>query len=140
MPKTKPFDENSTEYDKWYMENHYTYTSELNAIRSLIPQSLQGVEIGIGTGRFSENLDIMIGVEPSHPMAEIARRRGIEVLEGIAEKLPLADSSFDFALMVTAICFFDDVEKAFREAYRIIGSEGFLVVAFIDKESKVNTE
>lgn len=137
MPKIKPFDEHSAEYDRWYIENQNTYASELNAIKSLIPPGLRGVEIGVGTGRFAKHLDISIGVEPSHFMAEIARSNGIKVLDGVAESLPIGDAEFDFALMVTVICFFDDVEKAFKEAYRVTNSKGFLVVAFIDKESEL---
>ncbi len=137
MPKTKPFDENSSEYDRWYIENKNIYDSELNALQIFIPPGLHGVDIGVGTGRFAKALCIATGVEPSHCMAEIARSRGIKVLDGIAENLPMGNAEFDFALMITAICFFDDVKKAFKEAYRVLKSDGFLVVAFIDKESKL---
>ncbi len=37
--------------------------------------------------------------------------------------------------MVTVICFFDDVRKAFREACRVLKPTGSLVVAFIDRAS-----
>lgn len=135
MIKAASFNKNSSEYDIWYTENQNTYASELKAVECLIPQGLQGVEIGIGTGRFAKPLGITIGVEPSRPMAEIAKTHGINVLEGVAEQLPIEDCAFDYALMVTAICFFDDVKKAFQEAYRVISKKGFLIVAFIDKES-----
>jgi len=135
MPKTQPFDEHSGKYDRWFIENQNIYTSELNAIKSLIPPGLYGVEIGVGTGRFANPLCITTGVEPSHHMAEAARSHGIKVFEGVAENLPIGNAEFDFALMVTAICFFDDVKKAFKEAHRILKSDGFLVVAFIDRES-----
>jgi len=137
MPKIKPFDENSKEYDRWYTENNNIYTSELIAIKSFLPQGVSGIEIGVGTGRFAVPLDVKIGVEPSKNMAEIARSHGINVLNGMAENLPLGNGEFDFALMVTAICFFDDVRKAFKEAFRILRDNGFLVVAFIDKESEL---
>ena len=137
MPKIKAFDENCKEYDRWYAENQNIYESELNAIKRFIPSGLYGVEIGIGTGRFAVPLNIKIGVEPSISMAEIARSHGINALNGVAESLPLGNREFDFALMVTAICFFDDVGKAFREAYRVLKDNGFLVVAFIDKESEL---
>jgi SAM-dependent methyltransferase len=95
------------------------------------------VEIGVGTGRFAAPLGISIGVEPSPGMAELARQRGIEVLEGVAEALPFADNSFDYALMVTVVCFLDDVAKAFREARRILKPGGTFVVGFIDRESEL---
>jgi hypothetical protein len=48
-------------------------------VRSLLPAGGYGVEIGVGTGRFAVSLGIAVGVEPSPAMAELARRRGIEV-------------------------------------------------------------
>lgn len=135
MPKIKPFNEHSQEYDSWYNENQNIYKAELDAIKSFIPPGLYGVEIGVGTGRFAIPLGVKVGVEPSNSMAEIARTHGINVLDGIAENLPLGSGEFNFVLMVTAICFFDDVGKAFEEAYRVLKDNGFLVVAFIDKES-----
>lgn len=137
MPKEKPFHENSIDYDNWFRENQNIYTSELNAIKSFIQPKLYGVEVGVGTGRFALPLDIQTGVEPSDNMAKIARERGIITLRGTAESLPLPDNAFDFVLMVTAICFFDDVKKAFQEARRILKADGFIVVAFIDGESNL---
>lgn len=81
------------------------YESELNAIKSFIPSGLYGVEIGIGTGRFAVPLGVRVGIEPANNMAEIARSHGINVLDGIAENLPLDSGEFDFVLMVTVICF-----------------------------------
>ena len=137
MARIKSFDDYSREYDDWYTENYNIYISELNAIRSFIPPGLYGVEIGVGTGRFAVPLGISIGVEPSKKMAEISRNQGINVLDGLAENLPLDDSSFDYVLMVTAICFFDDVEQAFNEAYRVLNETGILIIALIDRKSEL---
>jgi SAM-dependent methyltransferase len=68
-------------------------------------------------------------------MAALARQRGVEVHIGVAEALPFGDGSVDYALMVTVICFLDNLGKAFREAHRVLKPQGCLVVAFIDKES-----
>lgn len=137
MPKIKPFDEHSREYDDWYNENHNIYMSEINAIKGFIPSGLYGVEVGVGTGRFALPLGIEVGIEPAKNMAEISKNLGIDVLDGVAENLPLKSSEFDFVLMGTAICFFDDVGKSFKEAYRVLKDNGFLVVAFIDRESEL---
>ena len=84
-----------------------------------MPRSENGVEIGVGSGRFAAPLNIKIGVDPSKEMGKIAKKRGINIITGVAESLPLYDSQFDFVMMVTTICFLDDIEKAFNEAYRI---------------------
>lgn len=70
-------------------------------------------------------------------MAKIARKSGIKTYEGAAENLPFEDCAFDFVLMVTVICFLDDVLKAFSEAFRVLRKGGFLIVSFIDRNSKI---
>ena len=80
-------------------------------------------------------LGIQLGIEPSDNMAKIACSRGIETICGTAESLPLPSNTYDFVLMVTAICFFDDVKMAFHETRRVLKDNGFIVVAFIDGES-----
>lgn len=131
------FQQQSQKYDDWFDKNGNIYRSELNAVKSLIPVGLNGVEIGIGTGRFAKPLGIQLGVEPAGNMARIAESRGIKVIEAKAECLPFPDEIFDYVLMVTAICFFDDVGRAFCEAHRVLEKGRFLVVAFIDKESRL---
>lgn len=137
MTKITAFDNQAAVYDAWFERHPDFYQAELAAIRAAVPASGHGVEIGVGTGRFAVPLGISIGVDPSPHMAELARQRGVEVLEGVAEALPFADSSFDCALMVTVVCFLDDVPKAFREAWRILKPGGALVVGFIDRESEL---
>ena len=68
-------------------------------------------------------------------MGEIARQRGIEAIAGVAEALPFDDAQFDFALMITTICFLNDIKNAFREAYRVLKPDGCLIIGFIDKDS-----
>lgn len=131
------FNENATDYDIWFDNNNDLYQAELNALRYFIPENKNGIEIGVGTGRFAVPLGIRIGVEPAPQMAELARQRGVDVVEGIAESLSIEDSSFDFAVMVTVVCFLDDVLQSFREAFRILKPSGLLIVGFIDRESEL---
>ncbi len=140
MAKIESFDKYSKDYDEWFIKNHDIYQAELNVIKSLIPSDASGVEIGVGSGRFALPLGIKIGVEPSRKMAEISRKKGIQVYEAVAEQLPFNDKTFDFALMVTTICFVDDLVKSFQEAYRILKNDGFIVVGFVDKESELGKQ
>ena len=134
MAKTKPFDSQVDRYEGWFEKNHLAYESQLEAVRSVLPQG-KGIEIGVGTGRFAVPLGIKLGIEPSQFMREVAREKGIEVICGVAEELPLPDAIFDFVLMVTVICFFDDVPKTFSEAHRILKPGGSLIIAFIDRDT-----
>jgi SAM-dependent methyltransferase len=140
MAKTTSFDENTEAYDEWFEKNRKSYLAELAAVRAFVPPEGKGVEIGVGTGRFAGPLDIRIGVEPSPHMAELARQRGIHVFEAPAESLPFADGEYDFALMVTVVCFLDDLEEAFREVHRILRPGGLLIIGFIDRESELGRQ
>jgi SAM-dependent methyltransferase len=137
MAKTKAFDEHSAEYDNWFVRNEDLYLPELKAVKTFIPQGKYGMEVGIGTGRFALPLGIRTGVEPSEAMAAIARRQGLEVITAVAERLPFGNNSFDFILMVTTICFVDDIRASFREAHRVLRLDGALIVGFVDKDSRL---
>jgi ubiquinone/menaquinone biosynthesis C-methylase UbiE len=137
MAKTKPFDEYAFQYEDWFERNRFVYESELRAIREQLPKSNNGIEIGVGSGRFAMPLGIKIGLEPSRKMREMAQKRGIEVIDGVAEKLPFHDSQFGFALMVTTICFLDDMEAAFKEVYRVLKPSGLFIIGFIHKGSPI---
>jgi SAM-dependent methyltransferase len=137
MPKTEPFDHYPDEYDNWFVLHEQAFQSELNAIRKVLPRRGKGIEIGVGTGMFAEPLGIAEGIEPSRAMRVRARRRNIRVRDAVAENLPYLDKSIDFALMVTTICFVDDLTRVFDEAYRILKDDGRLILGFVDKNSPV---
>lgn len=140
MAKIEPFENYTQEYDDWFHENKNIYLSELNAVKEFIPPSRNGLEIGIGSGRFAVPLGIKTGIEPSPQMAERSRKLGINVIDAVAENLPFKDEEFDFVLMVTAICFFDNVEQAFKDAYRVLKPKGIIIVAHIDKDSQLGQQ
>jgi len=131
----EPFERHYDKYEEWFEKNKDIYELELNAIKSILPDFKKGLEIGIGTGRFALPLGIKEGIEPSEKMAEIARHKGLIVKKAYAENLPYDDNSFDFILMVTTMCFLDNVNKAFSEIYRILMKNGYLMLAFVDKDS-----
>ncbi|HOY10186.1 MAG TPA: class I SAM-dependent methyltransferase [Candidatus Omnitrophota bacterium] len=135
--KIQPFEEYADQYEGWFEKNYWVYQSELQAVKGLLPQQGNGLEVGVGSGRFAGPLGISFGVEPSPKMRMLAKARGIKVIDASGEYLPFNDFQFDFVLMVTMICFFDDINKAFRETYRILKPNSHLVIGFIDKNSPV---
>ena len=140
MPGVNAFDNNVDRYEQWFVDNPLAYVSELRAVRELLPTSGSGIEIGLGTGRFAAPLGITKGIEPSRSMAELARKKSIEVIPGVAEHLPFMDEEFGFVLMVTTVCFLDDMEMAFREVHRVLKPGGSFVIGFVDRESPLGKE
>ena len=69
MPKVEAFEIYCKEYDAWFVKNDVTYVSELRAIKSLLPEHISRVEIGVGTGRFGVHLGVGFGIDPSHEMS-----------------------------------------------------------------------
>ena len=135
MAKIRAFDENARAYDDWFETHKSLYASELEAVRSLLPETGKGIEIGVGTGRFAEPLGIKVGVEPSPAMRAIARERGIDTIDGVAEKMPVESETFDYVLFVTTLCFLESLHKAFGEAMRILKPKGAVVIGFVEKGS-----
>jgi len=135
MYKISPYQNYAEQYDKWFDENRQVYQAELRAIRSFIPEKLRSLEIGVGTAIFAAPLGIRIGIEPVESMRKIAQKREVDVLEGTAEYLPFKNSSFELVLMVTVICFVNDIYKTFTESYRVLSADGTIIIGMIDSGS-----
>ena len=139
MATTAVFDEHVSQYEQWYEDHPEVYQSEILALQEQfleMPQNIRGIEVGLGTGRFSEPLGIKEGIEPSLEIAKKAFDRGIEIMKGKAEHLPYSALQFDFVLFVT-ICHFSNVKKALSEAFRVLKSDGAIIIGFLDKERSI---
>jgi len=139
--KENYFGIHAEKYDRWYEKHHAVYESELQAIRELLPDIIPGrsLEIGVGTARFASTFEINYGIDPSQKMLEIAVKRAIRSIRGIAEELPLKSSSMKLVLMVTSLCF-TDRERTLREIHRVLAPRGELIIAFIELNSPLGQE
>jgi SAM-dependent methyltransferase len=127
------FDLYYKEYENWFEKHQEIYRAEIETIKTLLPKG-KGMEVGVGSGKFAKPLGIKFGIEPSKKMAEIARKRGIEVLEIRAEEMNF-EEEFDFILMVTTICFVKNPLKTIQNCYKALKNGGYLLVAFVDLNS-----
>ncbi|TFF99962.1 MAG: class I SAM-dependent methyltransferase [Promethearchaeota archaeon] len=137
MSRVKPFNKHLQKYEKWFIINAYAYFSELFAVKSLLTKKALSIEIGVGSGRFSTPFGIKLGIDPSRKMRALSKRRNISVIDSIGESLPLRTSIFDIVLMVTTICFIDDIAMAFKEVHRILKPHGCFIIGFIDRNSQI---
>ena len=139
MLQTEVFNQNIEAYEAWYRQYPEVFESELLAINEQLqklPENISGIEVGLGTGRFAFPLGIKEGIEPAENMAAIAQQKGIEVMPGIAEKMPYKDLHFDFVLFVT-ICHLDNPLAAFKEANRVLKHQGNILLGFIPQDSTI---
>lgn len=135
MEKVEPFEKHYRKYEKWFERNKWVYLSEIECLKKLVPKSGIGIEVGVGSGRFAIPFGIKIGVEPSERMARISVNKGIFVVKGTGEDLPFFDNSFDYILMVTTVCFLNNISKSFKESYRVLKRKGKLIVGLVDRDS-----
>ncbi|MDI9633478.1 MAG: methyltransferase domain-containing protein [Methanolinea sp.] len=133
------FDAHAGEYDTWFDAHRDEFLAELARVREAVPPGLSpSAEVGAGSGRFAAALGVDLGVEPSRALARMARARGIQVVRGTGEALPLRSSSLALVLLVTVDCFLDDPHRALRECHRALSPGGLLVLAFIERGGPIH--
>jgi SAM-dependent methyltransferase len=131
-PAIALFSRYAGEYDRWFDLHPGVYEAQLARLRPLVPRRGEGLEIGVGSGRFAAGLGIRHGLDPSGPLLAMARQRGVEAVLGMGEFLPYRSGTFDYALMMTVCCFLEDIDQSFREACRVIRPGGTLVIGFLE--------
>jgi SAM-dependent methyltransferase len=139
-PRVAPFVHHHRRYDDWFERHGAAYLSELIAVRALLPWGGRGLEIGVGSARFAAPLGVEFGIDPAPEMLAYARTRGVRVAAAVAEALPFAQAAFDYALVVTTLCFVNDAAAMLAEARRVLKPGGALVIGFIDRTSALGRE
>ena len=91
------------------------------------------LEIGVGTGNVLSSLAGIfqrIGIDPSRGMLErAATNQGLQLAQGVAERLPVPDGSIDLAYSVDVIHHVADRAMAARELFRILRPGGRTLIA-----------
>jgi ubiquinone/menaquinone biosynthesis C-methylase UbiE len=135
------FDEYAHEYDAWFLQNRNVLESELLLLKHMLGDPERALSVGCGSGLFEHllrtdhGIDIRNGVEPAEGMAEIARKRGMDVVPGSAEQIPMGDGEFDTVIMNGTPGYIADLRAAFAEGYRVLRPGGAIVVLDVPAES-----
>ena len=137
MSTARVFDELWARYDSWFERNRIIAFNEARLIKSLVSEDKRPlVEIGVGTGFFSESVRAEAGIDPSFKMLLRARERGISLLvRAVGERLPFKDRVFGTVIIVVTLCFVDEPLRVLREAYRVLYRGGELISCIIPRES-----
>lgn len=124
------------EYDEWFEKHRDLYLSELRAIEyASRGVSKPWLEVGVGSARFAYSLGVEFGVDPSRSLLKLAFLRSIDVVEAVGEYIPFASNVFGGVFMTVTLCFLDNPVQVFREVYRVLKSDGRLVLGFIPLDS-----
>jgi demethylmenaquinone methyltransferase/2-methoxy-6-polyprenyl-1,4-benzoquinol methylase len=117
-------------------------------IRAGLRPGMETLDVGVGTGlvarqavRILGDPTKVTGVDPSLGMLASANvPRGVKLLEGSAERIPLADSSIDFLSMGYALRHIADLAVAFEECFRVLKPGGrFCILEITRPEGKFAT-
>jgi ubiquinone/menaquinone biosynthesis C-methylase UbiE len=109
-----------------------------------VPKNLRWIDIGCGTGVFTEELirhcspASVIAIDPSADQLAFARERpGLAIAEfsvGDAQDIRFEDNSFDIAVMALVLHFVPDPYKALAEMARVVRPGGWMTSYVWDYE------
>jgi SAM-dependent methyltransferase len=135
------FDKHANEYDSWFLNNRNMLESEVKLLAHFMDNCGETLSVGCGSGLFESilkndyNIEITNGIEPSAGMAEIARKRGVDVEIGTAEDADFGLGKWDTVLFNGTPSYIKDLKKSIEKAYDSLKEGGKIVMLDVPKES-----
>jgi ubiquinone/menaquinone biosynthesis C-methylase UbiE len=125
------------EYNLMYeLENtHWWFLGKRKFISTIFPKvkKVKILDIGAGTGgttKFLKTYGEVVGLE-ANPLAQtLARKRGLKIVSGSAEKLPFEKETFE-VVTIFDVLYHQNIGsdlKVLQEAHRVLRTQGYLVV------------
>lgn len=117
-------------------------------IRAGLKPGLKVLDVGTGTGLVAREAirvvgqpGLVTGVDPSPGMlAETKLPKEVTMLQGRAEKIPVADNDYDFLSMGYALRHISDLDSAFREFHRVLRPGGsFAILEITRPQGKISS-
>jgi len=103
------------------------------------------LEVGCGDGRLTRELssisDNILGLDPDPTSIDEARhllKKGIRLIQGSGESIPLADDSVDTVIFSLSLHHHEDPDHALTEAQRVLREEGRILVLEPAADSPIN--
>ncbi len=143
------FDETAGNYD--WIDNMMSFGSGVWYRRDALKRAglsagMSHLDVAVGTGAIARSaVDIVgasgsvLGLDPSMGMLRQAVQTArIPVIQGVAERLPLPDATFDFLSMGYALRHVGDLRTTFDEYARVLKPGGkLLILEFAQPKSRV---
>jgi len=127
------------EYIKMYkLENqHFWFLGKRSFVQTVLfpyKNSIKKIlDIGSGTGgmtKFLSRYGEVVGIENSKTALELAKKRGVRVVQGNAQSLPFEDGSFEL-VTIFDVLYHKEVKsqkKVLSEARRVLKDKGHLLI------------
>lgn len=138
----KSFDEYADAYDKWFIENPNVLASEVALVAATLKDAkLPILSVGCGSGLFEYimrkdyDINIVDGVEPSTGMAEIARKRGMDVAISTGEDFNYPIGRYGTILFNGSPSYIIDLRGIVAKVYDALPIGGSIVLVDVPKES-----
>lgn len=137
----KGFDQYAEKYDAWFLDNENVLASEVALVASTLKNAGRILSVGCGSGLFEAimrrdyGINVDNGVEPSTPMAEIARKRGMNVVEATAENFDYPEGLYDTIIFNGSPSYITDLAEVLRKVYAALPAGGRVVLVDVPKES-----
>lgn len=137
----KGFDEYAATYDAWFLDNPNVLASEVRLVASTLQNAGRVLSVGCGSGLFEKimrdefGITVTDGVEPSPAMAEIARKRGLNVIEATAEEFSYPAGLYDTIIFNGSPSYITDLATVLRKVFDALPPGGRVVLVDVPKES-----
>ncbi len=137
----KGFDEYAATYDAWFLDNPNVLESEVRLVASTLRNAGRVLSVGCGSGLFEKimrdefGITVTDGVEPSPAIAEIARKRGMDVTEATAEEFDYPAGEYDTILFNGSPSYITDLDTVLSKVYAALKPGGRVVLVDVPKES-----
>ena len=135
------FDEHTSKYDAWFMDNTNVLLSEARLVAQTLAGSERILSVGCGSGLFEKilrddfGINITDGIEPALGMAEIARKRGMNVIVTTAEDADFGAGRYDTLLFNGSPSYISDLQPIVEKAFDNLPEGGRLILIDVPKES-----
>lgn len=127
------FNRIAVERDYWKKKNSLYYDDLINLLKFLIPKDKSVLEIGCGTGDFIGVLEPLrgVGIDISKEMIRISKEKYLKhtFIEMDAENIRLKEK-FDYIIMSDLIGHLEDIQKAFKEAHKVMNDRSRLIITY----------
>ena len=135
------FDQYAPAYDAWFLKNRNVLYSEVNLLASVLENAGRVLSVGCGSGLFEKilrderGIDIRNGIEPSEGMADIARKRGMNVAVAKAEDADFGTNEYDTILFNGTPSYIAPLDKVIAKAFAALPEGGRIILIDVPKES-----